>query len=1295
MSHDENCDELGFGVGAFGEDPFGGGVGPLSGALPVTGLFDIYCLGPCGPMAYVSSYSEVTLDGPAQFIPDGFTSSLIIGSGGVFAPDDARLTIDVPVPQAFTWELNVLFRDLPSNFTDLTNRHIYFGGFDSAGNAVGLFVSAIGLLYAGAVHHTAGNLILDSATQALPNSDLLVEKDVFITIRLVTSYDTGTTFIYWTRHDEVATLGHQLRYVLPGIKSSTSPQVPADSTLISVRGTPAEQVMLAIDSMCLGTGLLIPNIAPIADAGVDQAVRTCAIVQLDGTKSFDPEGAGVSYKWRLIDTPLGSQYIYDGVDGRTYPLMVPTGFTTKFHSIDLNNLEADDPLLPGDVVLLGNVPYTTTGKGSDVNGFYVLLASEAPDSFATSTAFKYIRQRGISNPATAKPTFLPDKPGLYKFDLTVNDGALDSLTSTTVVNVTESPVPRGIIPDLRFLWGYLSDFWNLIEEKERVEVYWSGLAQIAAAEMLNLWQLDYSKSLRDVQRTFERKWLRYDMLMEEDSFNIERTVVQTKYQGFLSTPLSVVPASRLDIEINGTAFQIYVPGTASLNTAALLAAQLQPHLDLVDPRLQVSVVAGGADYVRLNAPFAFKVLPTSTCTFFPFESNTYPQGLGTVLGTRTYRVDTSLEGMGIEEGDLLVLNSTAYRIARVNTDTTDTFGSQRVTLVDPLPDSGDLLNWSIGGTVTSKTLDFWNGMVTADDHVFIDVVNLETGETISVQTVALGANEQLPGRMAIDASSVGSYLLDTNFSVLFRAVLRRHYLPIDRLVQDVPYLQEKINNKDDKEVLRRNVDFFIEAFRNSKVFRFIVGTPDVWQGELPPKRLWAETTYLDNRPLIEANFGLPAAFTLDDLAQLPSNIDYLSAVRGLWFSYFKGPTLFNLRAGVQILLGLPFAEEEGVIVEIRDDFSSKSARILVRDTKNTEVVRSYTYPAVLDVEKNPDTGVLYAVGDTVKQFAPLVEGSEIVDWVKDPKWIEGYINQGTSFEVEKFFRFLVRVDADAFNLSSLLFAQSFVRRIKPTYTHPMFVVQRTVQETEVSVSDDVEVSGTLTLYAGTYFGLTGQAQMWDQPRPGGGGYWNHFDQADPNAAAPTYGTATSPIMWGMDQNELTPAQMPMALLKKTLLAPALPTADSIFYADTPVFVKPAFFMSESLRWITTAGVQVGRTLTPNFGASITSVQLYFRGVGPASPSAFRLTVKKNGANAATFDFVVPPEASNPDANVFHFNLTTVITTSASDTFEVWVSLPAFDFNTFVEYVAVVLGVGTAWQADVSLPAATYQTVLPL
>lgn len=1043
--------------------------------------FDIYCFFDAGMSEILDDPASDTVDAGGQFSGGG-TSDLLIVSGGSYSTADARLEIAVAVPQTWTFQISADFQQLPNDFNALVTNHVFFGTTDAAGACAGLFVSKVGVAYTGGVSHTGGGVMqLDSPLEILPGSAAYVDEGRYITFRIAADYVSEVVYVYITDTDDVPFIGHQLRYVLPLIKAQDLVNPPTDRTLISVRGTLADAAVVSLDQACLGEGLLIPNLPPASDAGRDQASRICNVVQLDGTGSSDPENQPLTYLWRLVDAPTASAFAFEGSDGSTDPLIVPTGFTNKFYTAEGATEHGFDPFVANDVLLVDGLGYTIIGVGIDGGGFYLSFAAAVlPDDYA-SEPFKVLRNRGLSGTTAPKPTFLPDVPGIYRFDLIVGDGLLFSEPSVTIVNVLESQIPKGCTPDLTFLWGYLSDFWGLVQDKERVGVFFEALTQVAASELLTLWQVDYSKSLRDIQRTFQRRWLHYDMLLAEPLPELTRVRqvrggVETGF--FPGGGLGGVHNTRLVVSSPALAQPLTVTFlSANPVSAAAFAAELERRIKYLDSRFSVTLVTGhpSGSFVRLDASIPFTVANTTTCPAFTLgDANVHPRGAGLRLGIRTYKVDRSLYGVDIQDGDVITIDDEGYSILRVTDDPTDDFRYQRVVVKNDLP----LLpgsTWEIAGYVNSRLLNFNAGLATVGDKATFEVVEVASGAAVLVSAVAVSAPALATSRLSVDLTELDGYIARPDlYAVRLARVVRRTYVPIDALVVDVPCLQEFIKPATDAEVLRRNVDYFVEDFRGQHCLRFVSedNGPDVWEGEGPPDRLWAEITFIDNGPTIESNFGLAAEFTLDDLAQVSTNLDYLSAVRGLWYAYLNGPTIYNLRVGTQILLGLPFAEEAGTIEEIRTDFSPSQGRILVRDKASSAIVRSYSYPRSLGLETNPDTGKAYTLGDAVAQFAPLVRGAEILDWLNSPDWFEGLLNQRSFFEIEKFFRFIVRIDSEAFNLSALLFVRNLVLRIKPNYTFPLFTVQTTLDDIEVSVDDEITLRGALHLHDGACFDVT-------------------------------------------------------------------------------------------------------------------------------------------------------------------------------------------------------------------------------
>jgi hypothetical protein len=1239
--------------------------------------FDLSGVQHADDLELLPDYAQVTVYGDGDSF---FIASFNMASGGVYPAQTAALTINVAVGASFTVQYDILFRALPVDFEGFptypgttAGDHVYMGAWNEDAFAAGFFVSQVGWAYTGEVTlDSSGNVVSTQQINYIPGSIDWIQQGKEYRIRIV--LDSSTQLLSLYIQDVAAGTSLQLVALLVAIPTVTAIE---DAAFLSVKGDALHTSWIELLNYQLSSKALYPSPPPVANAGPDQAQLLCAILQLDGSGSIDPGGYPLTYEWRLVDAPPTSIFCISGGDGQTLEETPPTGFTFSFYSQDLADADALEPVQINDVLTYSAGSFTIKGIVRSPT-FYVTVEYEQLPENVSGIPFRVLRQTGISGPSTVNPTFYPDALGFYSFDLRVSDplassSPLGTDRSRVLINVLESPLPRGCSVDTSFLFNYLLSFWRQVEDSDRITTFWEALARVASTELLTLWQIEYAKSLRDIQRTFVRRWLHYDALLPEPTPDLTTLhflwggitsdaiaggvsgvagtflVVSSPYlTNTVSLPLVspglVTPEvyaqelqarlrevigpsvrgsvwrTRAGATSNSLSALLYPANVAGLTLGARidggpeqtatigspatfdefvqeLQAQLTSAVIFVNSdgslRIGSSTVGGASEvyidnysstllsslggpitfdtnlavsaaYVHVDANIPFTVMSSSSAPGF-----SYPQinsligasGGGDAVSSNTFRVSYSLSSAQIVEDDLLVVGRDAYRIARVVDDPRDPYPFQRIVVKDALPTTAaGGVDWVIPGWVESQFLNFYAGLVDRGDLVDFEVTVPVNGQNVLtiVSTTALGANPVLLGRLAINTAVLGGQLsLNPEMTVYLARVLRQRFIPIDSLIVDIPILTDVIEIVDVDAVLRRNVDYFIETFRGQNAIRFSVGAGadlgDVWEGDRPPPRLWAEYTYVDNSPLIEANFGAAIGVYRN---MVPATVDYLSAVRGCWYAQYNGPTMADLRIALQVFLGLPFAEEAGTITEIRTNFLTQQSRILVQDADNTAIVRAYTYPRILNVETNPATGVAYAVGDAVAQFAPLVTGASIVDWVKDPKWFQGAINQGVFYEVQKYHTFLVEVDSRAFDLQALLLARALIQRIKPLYTSPLYVVDLSAGADDITVIDTTAFALTLHLYD-TPCDRMGASYYFDEPWAAGsedGRSWrNAFDRGDnPANPAPVYPGPPDLVEWGYDKEWLCPADTLEQDRDEVYAAGALPQYDSVFAYDTQI-----------------------------------------------------------------------------------------------------------------------------------------------
>ncbi len=188
----------------------------------------------------------------------------------------------------------------------------------------------------------------------------------------------------------------------------------------------------------------VENIPPVADAGPDQNVITGQLATLNGSESYDPEGAMITFHWTFLKVPEGSSVTDDSLSDIN---SAKPQFTPDVNGMYLLQMIVNDGTLdslPDEVVIHATTPNVppNANAGPDQNvyvGKSVQLdgsMSNDPDhgpqplsylwEFVTKPANSLLTDNGITGRNTANPTFIPDVNGLYVLRLIVNDGELSS-----------------------------------------------------------------------------------------------------------------------------------------------------------------------------------------------------------------------------------------------------------------------------------------------------------------------------------------------------------------------------------------------------------------------------------------------------------------------------------------------------------------------------------------------------------------------------------------------------------------------------------------------------------------------------------------------------------------------------------------------------------------------------------------------------------------------------------------------------------------------------------------------------
>jgi len=197
------------------------------------------------------------------------------------------------------------------------------------------------------------------------------------------------------------------------------------------------QHLSTADSVTISTG----NLAPMANAGVDQKTVTGQSINLDGSKSTDPEGNSLSYRWSLVTAPSTSSATLSA-NNIVAPEFTPDTLGNYVFQLIVNDGDKDSA--PKTVTISDQDLAPTAHAGADQSAttsvLVTLNGSTSSDPELQPLSYNWSMLSSPSGSATvindssqAIASLMPDRSGDYVVQLTVTDVAGQKSSDVVVI----------------------------------------------------------------------------------------------------------------------------------------------------------------------------------------------------------------------------------------------------------------------------------------------------------------------------------------------------------------------------------------------------------------------------------------------------------------------------------------------------------------------------------------------------------------------------------------------------------------------------------------------------------------------------------------------------------------------------------------------------------------------------------------------------------------------------------------------------------------------------------------------
>lgn len=270
--------------------------------------------------------------------------------------------------------------------------------------------------------------------------------------------------------------------------ASVSDRTPTGQYAFTVTRQIPTSMLQTAGGACLN---LIPNLAPVANAGSDVTVRETRQVVLDGTASNDPEGQPLTYSWALVGGLPGGTLSATNVANPTltapslnannnavYELTVSDGLTSRTDQVVVNYINNSAPVvsMPQPIMTAaGGSTVTVNGVVTDADGDPLTLAwsfgGGVPFTILSGGSTSTVTLRLPNKTASSQQTYArldasdgidPANAGLTEINIpanigpTANAGVAQQVAGGSTVTLNAGASTDGDGDTLLYTWTQLS-----------------------------------------------------------------------------------------------------------------------------------------------------------------------------------------------------------------------------------------------------------------------------------------------------------------------------------------------------------------------------------------------------------------------------------------------------------------------------------------------------------------------------------------------------------------------------------------------------------------------------------------------------------------------------------------------------------------------------------------------------------------------------------------------------------------------------------------------------------------------